>query len=171
MGIRPTRSLTNTLPHRRRHGVAETHFIATDSVVVRFVDAFPDVCPRNLAPLRAGEIREGVFYPSGSVSQHFFQRQRDFDRSRAKPKAHVYFVGAAGCDVVKIGMAINVERRLEVLQSMSPVELFVCAIAEYGGASLERVLHRRFDEYRLHGEWFAFADDIRACIDQNGWWL
>ncbi|MGW4784914.1 GIY-YIG nuclease family protein [Streptomyces sp. NPDC004230] len=76
----------------------------------------------------------------------------------------VYLIGASNLATVKIGRSVDLVRRLYQIQLMSPVELEVlwCRV---GGEKLERALHRRFDAYRSHGEWFTLPDDPVLMVD------
>lgn len=73
-----------------------------------------------------------------------------------RPTEYVYLIGSADSHTVKIGRSIDVERRLADIQRMSPAKLAVLWKTE-GGSDLEAALHRRFTEYRSHGEWFDFG--------------
>ena len=56
---------------------------------------------------------------------------------------------------IKIGRARVVASRLRDIQATCPSKVTLLATA--AGATLERLLHRMCDEWRLHGEWFEFA--------------
>lgn len=59
---------------------------------------------------------------------------------------------------VKIGVALNVQRRLEALQIGNPRELVV--VMEFGPMTskaayeLENFYHRQFKPHQIRGEWF-----------------
>lgn len=74
----------------------------------------------------------------------------------------VYFVASGG--MVKIGFTNDVTARLRTLRRACalPCELLI-AIA--GSRRFEIYLHSLFDDYRHHGEWFMFAEDILDFID------
>ena len=56
----------------------------------------------------------------------------------------------------KIGIAGNLQKRLETLQTAHYEDLEVVMVVEMENPrSLEKRLHRRFREYRIRGEWFA----------------
>lgn len=81
-------------------------------------------------------------------------------------QSYVYFIGAdVGC--VKIGEALDPDRRLRTLQSGSPVQLRILATT-FGGPVLERDYHRKFAAHRLHGEWFTRCPEIEAEIARLG---
>ena len=79
------------------------------------------------------------------------------------PESRVYLIGGADSNVAKIGTSGDVVARLRGLQNGSPVRLYVLATA-LGDWTLERALHRHFENHRLHGEWFDFgtADRVTA---------
>lgn len=87
----------------------------------------------------------------------------------------VYLIKAKGLSqIYKIGQSIDIDKRLASLQASSPVKLTVeCAIFAGNQPDLETLLHRKFADHRLHGEWFelpvpavtfikALADDPDA---------
>lgn len=67
----------------------------------------------------------------------------------------VYFVLGGG--LVKIGRAIDVDKRFRSLECGSPVPLELARVVP-GERGLECDLHRYFAAYRKHGEWF----DLKA---------
>lgn len=70
---------------------------------------------------------------------------------------YVYFIGGDDTALIKIGYASNVARRLRALQTGSPVRLKV--LSRFPGSQrVEKSIHRRFRDYRTHGEWFSFPD-------------
>lgn len=70
----------------------------------------------------------------------------------------VYLIFGGGR--LKIGLAREPEKRLRGLQAGSPVPLTLLAKIP-GSLALEAQLHKRFEKYRLHGEWFADCSRIR----------
>jgi hypothetical protein len=78
----------------------------------------------------------------------------------------VYFVEAPGFDLVKIGFAKSVEKRMADLRYAAPTGLALLKTLP-GGRREERALHKRFHEHRTHGEWFKLSP-IRAAIDALG---
>lgn len=81
----------------------------------------------------------------------------------AQSIAQIYFIQAEGNNLIKIGIAINPEKRLRQLQSASPVKLHLLKTIE-GGFSAERGLHKRFKDTRTHGEWFLPTQDLLDTI-------
>lgn len=69
-------------------------------------------------------------------------------------KSFLYFV--EGAHAIKIGITDHIEKRMNGLQSMCPIPLsLVVAVECSDPRELEKRLHAEFDEYRMHGEWFA----------------
>ncbi|MFJ6775736.1 GIY-YIG nuclease family protein [Kitasatospora sp. NPDC091257] len=76
----------------------------------------------------------------------------------------VYVVGSPVARPVKIGRSVDPPSRLASLQAGSPVELRLLATFP-GGPRLEKYLHVRFADQRVHGEWFDFrGEDPLALI-------
>jgi len=73
----------------------------------------------------------------------------------------VYFIEAEGLNMVKIGCADRVMRRLAELQTGCPVKLKVRGVYHTDDASgLEARFHRTYAHLRTHGEWFRMDDDL-----------
>ncbi|MEU8926596.1 GIY-YIG nuclease family protein [Kitasatospora sp. NPDC048545] len=68
-----------------------------------------------------------------------------------------------------MGRSTDPVSRLAALQAGSPVKLRLAASFP-GGPRLERHLHKEFDSYRIHGEWFDFGDqdpvaEVAAAVE------
>jgi hypothetical protein len=85
--------------------------------------------------------------------------------SKPRPSSVVYFVRCELNGLVKIGIAENLERRLAGLKAQSPVPLELLATIPAESYELEAALHRRFAEYRHHGEWFEVSDGLDDLIE------
>jgi len=70
----------------------------------------------------------------------------------------------------KIGIAANLNSRLGILQTGSPIELYVYAYFDVQKAyTHEAHLHERYSHKRLHGEWFDLSDhDLQTICDYLG---
>ncbi len=75
---------------------------------------------------------------------------------------YIYIIHAIGTNRYKIGLTRrDVETRFKELnskQSAYPLENIV-NIYTLNVAEVERELHQKFANYRVHGEWFIFTDD------------
>lgn len=59
---------------------------------------------------------------------------------------------------VKIGQAINVEHRMKAIMMMGGIEL-ICINKIPNAARFETLLHQKYKEHRLFGEWFNLTND------------
>lgn len=75
----------------------------------------------------------------------------------------VYLIGSALSRPVKIGVAGNVQSRLDELRTGSPVPLHIMWKTR-GDRDLEYSLHEYFAPYRIHGEWFDFDNEDPAAL-------
>jgi len=76
----------------------------------------------------------------------------------------IYFLKAN--DKVKIGYADDPSKRILGIQTSSPFEIEVLLIID-GNYDKESELHKRFQKYRTHGEWFDLEGPIQAFIKEN----
>ena len=71
----------------------------------------------------------------------------------------VYFIRAGNKGAIKIGVASDLAKRLETLQTGNPFELKVLATipcsSEQHAYDLERRMHKLFASKRIRGEWFC----------------
>lgn len=85
-------------------------------------------------------------------------------RQNERPESFVYFIrefrkGGA----IKIGRARDPWARVAELATGSSHDLCILAVVP-GGAELEREFHREFAAFRLRGEWFHPAAELRRRI-------
>lgn len=76
----------------------------------------------------------------------------------------IYFVQRGESGPIKIGAAVEVERRISVLQCGSAEQLRVLAIIDEAHGVTEKSLHRRFRELKRGGEWFEPAAALLTFI-------
>lgn len=80
----------------------------------------------------------------------------------------VYFIRCGDGGLVKIGYAVNPNRRLTLLQTGNPERLTLMRVAD-GDRSTEAALHKHFAAQRVTGEWFAFSEQMLTIgIDAPG---
>lgn len=79
----------------------------------------------------------------------------------------VYFIQAAPEWPIKIGLTYNVSRRLSSLRMNSGLDLKVLGIMRDGSRDMETMIHRRFKEHRIVGEWFKPVGDLLKYIEKN----
>lgn len=78
----------------------------------------------------------------------------------------VYFVRAGRTHSVKIGWAIDPERRVEALQTGSCHKLHLIGFAP-GEPADETDWHYRYAHLRERGEWFRLGNDLRHAINDR----
>ena len=78
---------------------------------------------------------------------------------------HTYIVEAIGTGTVKIGKAVDINKRLSGLQTGSPVELRVAASIN---EDIESDLHHKHAKARIRGEWFEITPDIVSLVNRLG---
>lgn len=80
----------------------------------------------------------------------------------------IYFVQGFELKLIKIGVTNDTRRRMVSMQTFSPDRLVVLGVQIcLRGGALEKTLHRKFDRYRQHGEWFMPAPELLAHIAEN----
>lgn len=115
-------------------------------------------------PLTKEEIREISAALSAEIDGRMFPA--------IDPPSHrgfggfVYFIQCATLQSpVKIGLTDDVARRLKTIRSSCPAPAsLVAAVWTMDAKKLEQSLHRRFQSFRIHGEWFAAADPVLDLI-------
>jgi T5orf172 domain-containing protein len=79
----------------------------------------------------------------------------------------VYFLGSESPkNLIKIGRAANLERRLAGLQAMSSVRVFLMA-AFNAPRRTEALFHCLFEEHREHGEWFRPGNSLLSFLEHE----
>lgn len=77
----------------------------------------------------------------------------------------IYFVQAVTGGPIKIGVASNVYTRLKGIQTGSPVKLQIIAfVPDDDPRFLEGLLHERFAQFRLEGEWFQEHEALTELV-------
>jgi hypothetical protein len=88
-------------------------------------------------------------------------------RPRVKSKSRigqVYFIQGEKTKNIKIGFSTDPNDRLRQHQTGSGEELLMLACVE-GNQELETEIQRRFDSFRVHGEWFSPSDELIEFIN------
>ncbi len=132
-------------------------------VEVSFAFMYSNVCPKGLANLVAGRLQTGLFYPYGSVSQYFWEKQHQFDKDNIKQQ-DVYFIRSKNGGPVKIGIAKDINARLAQLQTAHAYPLEIIGLILCGGRKTEKLLHKQFAKYQLCNEWFEWNKEIEEAI-------
>lgn len=69
--------------------------------------------------------------------------------------------------MIKIGTSIRLSERLKQLPREYGTDVALVAITD-GGVDTEGELHRRFDHFRVIGEWFLPDEDLMEFIAEHG---
>jgi hypothetical protein len=77
--------------------------------------------------------------------------------------SRIYFIQAGESGPIKIGVSLQVDKRLEGLRTSSPVCLRLLA-TKPGEQVDEWLLHKKLASHRLHGEWFDPHEDVLAEV-------
>jgi hypothetical protein len=72
----------------------------------------------------------------------------------------IYLIKCTETNTCKIGYTSSPENRLCQLQTGNPFALELVATIS-GSISDEKLLHQKFDKFRLKGEWFEYAEEIK----------
>jgi hypothetical protein len=89
--------------------------------------------------------------------------QRPKRTFKTPPRAGVYVIGFG--PYIKIGVTENFNERKTSLQTPEKIDLH--ALFEGAGASYEKILHCRFAEYRLNGEWFRREGRLAEWVESG----
>lgn len=88
----------------------------------------------------------------------------------SEKRGYIYFVQGEDGGPIKIGWAVDPMRRLQSIQTNSPVPLRNVALIKGTTRTRERKIHEQFAECRIRGEWFeptfeliAFICGLRLC--------
>ena len=90
--------------------------------------------------------------------------------SRKSPSSpdYVYLLKAKQTSSYKIGITNDIARRVKVIESSSPVPIKVEFCVKHPRAKeVEKALHLKYVEHRIHYEWFTFDRLIRYQVDQD----
>lgn len=80
----------------------------------------------------------------------------------------MYLIRSETTGLIKVGTAVDLARRLTVLQigSSEPLTL-LGSVPDTSGGLLERAIHRDFAADRVRGEWFKPSPELlRAVMNQ-----
>lgn len=82
-------------------------------------------------------------------------------------RKQIYFLEWPEMGLIKIGCTEYLPQRLSQIRSTGWLASRFLAIMP-GSLKRERLLHERFAEYRVWGEWYHGADEIRAFAASRG---
>lgn len=132
-------------------GMQKTSPMTMHPIIDKFVDALPSQAQVRLIEL--GAIAFG-YNQDGTVDEKragLFERE---DRRVSK----TYIVRHPLTQLIKIGKSFDPDKRIRTLSTQSGAILKTLLIID---SDIECELHRKFSEFRVHGEWF---DDKKGLI-------
>lgn len=77
---------------------------------------------------------------------------------------NIYFLVADELNLVKIGRTKDVTKRVNFINTSSPVELELVAVLRNVDPIQEQLIHEKFKALRTRGEWFHLSDELRAFV-------
>lgn len=86
-----------------------------------------------------------------------------YGKQERHDKRVVYFLQRGEDGPIKIGVSLNLKRRISELQTTSSEPLRLLGTVR-GGYDLESNLHYELDEHRVHGEWFKPSAQVLAVV-------
>ena len=115
-----------------------------------------------------GEAARLVRYIEHEAVKRDAERRADAENAHyewaTERQRYVYFI-AGETGPVKIGVAVDPQKRLSGLQTSHPIPLAILAVTP-GSVQVEREYHQRFAAHRVRGEWFTRAPEIVAEIER-----
>ena len=152
------------------------------------VATVPDYNPPNSkGQFKVCKSGKDCVHPDGprlpATTIHFFKLQKGYsarckkcmnaisktqrEKQRKSTNGYIYFIQSVEGLYIKIGFTMkNVDRRLRQLQGACPTDL--CLIGYLRGTSIEEQnLHKRFQEFNKHGEWFKLSKELIEYIEQS----
>lgn len=128
-----------------------TRLKSSQAFIEKYKDSF--MACKGLAEIVEGETGYGGTFACEEIALAFEQWcQKDF---REEP-SRVYFIRGDKTNSFKIGISSNPRNRLKTMQTGSPVKLLLTRDIEVlNPVEIERLLHKEFAKYKIHGEWFS----------------
>lgn len=109
---------------------------------------------------------------NATVDDNFISHQcSDTNVDTSSTIEGVYFVVTPNNEKVKIGRSIDIYSRFSTLKSqylnMTGEMLSLYTLLPTSNSiEIEKNLHRKFDEYREHGEWFKVSPEIQTYMNE-----
>lgn len=79
----------------------------------------------------------------------------------------IYLIICEETQTCKIGFSNNPEKRLKSLQTSNPYKLILASVLEESETNTEKILHSKFKDFRVSGEWFNYNKDILDYFINN----
>lgn len=122
-------------------------------------------CPESMEELAELEkMKPPVIETENYVYIPFSKKRLSYSicsKSEHPETFKTYFIRAG--NFVKIGKALNINNRLNQLQTGNPHQLVVEIVIL---SDVEQIFHHRFQVYRRLNEWFELPGDYKALVEQ-----
>lgn len=87
-------------------------------------------------------------------------------RKEERNEGLVYVIGNKSGGFCKIGFTRNVHKRIVEIQIGCPLPLEIFCVV-YGTMKTEQLLHKKYKDYRLNGEWFKYEGLLKENIEKT----
>lgn len=120
--------------------------------------------------MRSFDPRDVYGKPEKGADALIDQAQNSVRFTRVAPRVSVqgvYFIGACGADMVKIGTIVDIgtiEGRLSRLQTGCPYPLMLLFIISPAGRREESKMHRWFAAEHFRGEWYRYRGELKEFL-------
>lgn len=86
-----------------------------------------------------------------------------YDSKNNEYLTNIYIIQGENGGLIKIGKTNNIDVRLQQIQNMSPIKLYVIYLFENVKPIFEIYLHEKYSKYRIYGEWFdnVILEDVK----------
>ena len=120
----------------------------------------------NRSGRRQGRTNKGVGNPTLIQTIIAIEGEILDDETCTWGPDRVYFMRAG--EAIKIGVTRNLKQRRSEIQTSNSQDVHMIG-ALVGGRHLEEILHHRFREHHIRGEWFSVAilPDILDMVEQD----
>jgi hypothetical protein len=112
-------------------------------------------------------LEEALKEKSGRIFKKHLCYIHDLRLENVEGKAWIYFIQAEPGGLVKIGYTENLDKRLRIIQSHSPLKMKIIGKIR-GSRATEAEIHSKFNKDRKHGEWFVSSERLMKLIEIHG---
>lgn len=76
----------------------------------------------------------------------------------------IYFIQEKSTSRIKIGKTSNIRQRFKTLMSFSALPELSIKLLINDKGNMEPFFHKKFSEFRIHGEWFSPSEELLTYI-------
>ena len=103
-----------------------------------------------------------ISYSKGTLKHHSY----DKETGTFHTKGCVYFIFNKKENAIKIGYSVQPIFRVNQIQTCSSADLILMAV-QSGEQKLEKRIHKKFEAFRLRGEWFYPDESLLKYIENQ----